>query len=154
MGFVRDALIALSFGSGAETDAYFVALTATGIFTALIWTDINTALLPMLSKIEHKEGVNEKKYHVNNVVNCVFIVTLILTIIGWFTAPYIVRIIAVGFEGEQYNLTVLLTRIGLPKIMFSGSIGIIIAFLHSEKRFYSASSIHYSQQLYLSMLGE
>lgn len=35
LGFLRDVLIAARFGSGMETDAYFVALSAAGILSAV-----------------------------------------------------------------------------------------------------------------------
>jgi putative peptidoglycan lipid II flippase len=141
LGFFREILVASKFGSGMETDAYFVALTATSLLTILIWTAINTTLIPILAEIEFKEGPSTKIQHVNNMINIVSIITFILTILVWLLAPIIIKIMASGFRGSQLDLAISLTRIGIPKLIFSGSIGIFIAFLHSEQRFKSVSFI-------------
>ena len=36
LGFIREILIAARFGSGMETDSFFIALAATGLITKLI----------------------------------------------------------------------------------------------------------------------
>ena len=149
LGFFREILIASKFGSGIETDAYFVALAATGLITTLILTAVDTTLIPIFSEIEFQEGFNAKVKHANNMINIVFIFTLILSIIGWIITPIIIKIMAIGFEGRQLDLAILLTRIGMPKLIFSGSIGIFIGFLHSEQRFKSVSSIYLFSSLVL-----
>ena len=53
----------------------------------------------------------------------------------------IVKILAKGFQGEQFELAVKLTRIGIPMIIFSGVIGVITGYLHSEHKFTSSSAI-------------
>lgn len=142
LGFFREILIASKFGSGMESDTYFVALTATSIATDLIWIAISTTLIPIFIEIEHNEGFEHKLKHANNMINIILIVTILLTVIGWAVTPIIIKFIAMGFEKKQFDLAVLLTRIGLPKLLFSGSIGILIAFLNSEQKFKSTSSIY------------
>ncbi|MDW7671925.1 MAG: murein biosynthesis integral membrane protein MurJ [Bacillota bacterium] len=142
LGFIREVLIASKFGSGIETDAYFIALTATGIATMLLWTAINTTLVPIFSEVEHKEGEDKKIFHANNMINVILIISAIITLVGWIAAPLLVRLIAIGFEGQQFELAVAMTRIGFPKLLFTGAIGVLSAFLHSEGKFKSASSIY------------
>lgn len=141
LGFIRETLIASKFGSGMETDAFFVALTATGLVNTLIMNAISTTFIPILSEVEAKEGKEGKINHVNNLINIVLFVSVILVIVAWFLSPLIVRLTAKGFEGEQFNLAVTLTRIGLPMILFSGLIGAFTVFLQSEQRHLSAAAI-------------
>lgn len=42
LGFVREVLIASKFGSGVETDTYFVAMTATVIVMTTIGAGLKT----------------------------------------------------------------------------------------------------------------
>jgi putative peptidoglycan lipid II flippase len=135
LGFIREALIAAKFGSGMEADAYFVAFTATGLFTAFLTQAIRTTMIPVLSEIERKEGKYGKIIHVNNLFNVILVVAFIVTLITWIFAPYVIKIIAIGFEEEQYDLAVLLMRIGSPVIIFSCIVGVYRGFLQSELKF-------------------
>ncbi len=141
LGFIREILIASKFGSGMETDTFFVAMTATALVTGFISSAIVTTFIPVLSEIESKEGKKGKVEHANNMINIIFAISILLVIIGLIAAPVIVRLLAKGFYGEQFELAVKLTRIGLPMILFSGIIGVLTGYLQSEQRFASSSAI-------------
>jgi len=128
-------LIAAKFGSSAETDAYFIAITATILFTTIINESINTTIIPILSDVEAAKGEAEKKYQTNNILNILLLLSLVITFLAWVTAPAIVKILATGFNGEQFDLAVSLTRIGLPAIFFSSVLGVFRGFLQSDLKF-------------------
>lgn len=135
LGFIREVLIAAKFGSGVETDTFFIALTATTLFTSMFTETLKTTMIPILSEVEHKEGKIGKKNHVNNLFNIVFIISFIVVVLGWILSPFIIRILAAGFEGEQFKLAVLLMRMGLPVIFFAGALGVYRGYLQSELMF-------------------
>lgn len=141
LGFIRETLIAARFGAGMETDAFFVAMTATWLITGLISDSIKTTFVPVLSEIEAKEGKEGKINHANNMISVIFFSSLILVLSGWLASPILVKILAKGFFNEQYDLAVKLTRIGMPALLFSGVIGALTGFLHSEQRHGSAAAI-------------
>lgn len=141
LGFIRETLIAAKFGSGVETDAFFIALAATGLITTLISNAITTTFIPILSEIESKEGKKGKVSHANNMINIIIFISIILIILAWFFSPLIIKLTAKGFEGEQFNLAVNLMRTGLPMILFSGVIGSLTGFLHSEQKHKSSAAI-------------
>ncbi len=141
LGFLREVLIAAKFGSGVKTDTFFIALTATGLVTDLLRNAINTTFIPVISEVESKEGKKAKIEHTNNMLNIIFIVSFILVIISMIWAPIIIKLLAKGFEGEQFGLAVKLTRIGLPMILFSGVIGVMTGYLQSEERYNATAMI-------------
>lgn len=141
LGFVRETLIAAKFGSGMETDTFFVALTVTTLITNLIGNALSTTLIPVLSEVEIKEGKEGKINHTNNMINVIFLISIVLAVITWFSSPIIVRLTAKGFQGEQYNLAVKLTRMGTPMILFSGLIGSLTGYLQSKQRHMSSAAI-------------
>ena len=135
LGFLRESLIAAKFGSGVETDTFFIAMAAIGLFTSVITQSINTTMIPVLSSVEIAEGKEGKNRHTNNLLNIIMILSFIITIIAWILSPLVIRMIASGFEGEQYQLAIILMRIGLPAIIFSSIIGVFRGFLQSELMF-------------------
>ena len=82
LGFVREIMIATRFGSGMETDTYFVAMTATVIIVGTLGTAINTTLIPIFAEIGEKYGRKGKLKYLNNVINLVLIITLLMVILG------------------------------------------------------------------------
>lgn len=135
LGFLRDILIAFKFGSGMETDTFFIALTATSVLVGFLSDSIYTTFIPIISEIESKEGKERKIEHTNNIINIIFMLSVILLIITFIGAPILVKIFAKGFEGEQFQLAVKLTRIGTPIILFGGIIKLFTGYLQSEQEF-------------------
>lgn len=135
LGFLREVLIASKFGSGYETDTYFVAMTATVIVMTTIGAALKTTLIPIFSEIEERKGKEEKLKYMNNVFNVVFLITILLVVVGYFASPLVVKILAKGFTGEQYKLAVKLNRIGLPIIIFMGFTYVYQGLLESSEIF-------------------
>lgn len=135
LGFIREQLIAAKFGSDAGTDTFFIALSAISLFTSMITSSINTTMIPVLSEIETKEGKKGKKEHTNNLLNIVILISIVIIIVAWFLAPFVMKILASGFEDEQFDLAVLMMRIGLPTIIFAGIVGVFRGYLQSELMF-------------------
>ena len=80
--------------------------------------------------------VEGKISHTNNLLNIVSLISIILIILAFILSPAIVKVIAPGFETEeQFNLAVLLMRIGLPTIFISGIQGVFRGFLQTEGSF-------------------
>ena len=129
LGFLREVLIASKFGSGAETDAYFIALTASYVIMTVIGESINTTLIPIFSDIEFKHGRKTQNEYVSNLITIVFILTCVFAIAGYTLAPYIVKFLAKGFIGEQYHLTITLARIGFPMMIFIALTNIFTSYL-------------------------
>lgn len=135
LGFIREMLIASEFGSGYETDTYFVAMTATTIIMSTIGTSLNTSLIPIFTEVEEKLGKKGKLKFFNNILNVIFFITIILALLGFLLSPIIIKILAKGFEGEQFNLAVKLNRIGLPIVIFLGFTYVFSGFLQSSQIF-------------------
>lgn len=147
LGFAREVLIAAKFGSGVETDTFFVALTAALLITTLLTQAINSTIIPVLSEIEAREGKQKKVDHTNNLLNMTFLVSSLMVIIGWLLAPTIIRILAHGFEGEQFEFAVIMMRIGLPVIFFAGAVGVLTGYLQSELRFTETAAANFPYNL-------
>lgn len=118
VGFIRDMLIANGFGAGMYTDAYNIAVTIPETIFTLIGLAISTAFLPMLSKVRAKKGKEEMYNFANNVINILFIVSLLFFIISSIFSKEIVSILASGFSDEALTLATKLTKITLLNLLF------------------------------------
>lgn len=135
LGFIREVMIASRYGSGMETDTYFVAMTATVVIMGTLGTAMNTTLIPIFSEIGETRGKEKKLKYLNNILNLVFLITIILATLAFIFSPLTIKILAKGFEGEQFDLAVKLNRIGLPIIIFLGFTHVFSGFLHSAQIF-------------------
>ena len=135
LGFLREILIAYTYGSGYETDTYFLAMTATVIVMTIVGAALNTTLVPIFTEIDKKSGKEGKLKFLNNILNMVFFLTIILALLGFVLSPKVIKILARGFEGEQFQLAVKLNRIGLPIIIFLGFTYVFSGYLHSSEIF-------------------
>ncbi len=141
LGFIRDILIAAKFGSAMETDAYFVATIITQILIAGVAGSISITLVPVLSELNIKSGDNKEIRLMNNIINIVLIASFVLLAINWISAPIIVRVIANGFEGEKYHLTVFLSRILFLSTIFMLLTPVFQGYLRSNNRFTIPSAV-------------
>lgn len=138
-GFFREALIAARFGSGIETDTFFIAQSANAIFTAIITSSLATTTIPILSRIETVEGKKGKIEHASNLLSITLIVAIGLLIVAWFSAPLVMKIFAFGFNKPQFDFAVFMMRLGLPAILLAALNGVFNGYLQSENRFLASS---------------
>lgn len=139
LGFVRETLIAYRFGLGSTTDAYFIAFSATSLLSGFIMTSLNTTFIPIISEVEEKEGKIGKINHTNNMINIMFLISTIIMIGTYILSPYLVKLLASGFDTAQLKLATELTRIGLPMIIINSLVGVYSGYLQSEGLFFSTA---------------
>ncbi|MCF6466194.1 murein biosynthesis integral membrane protein MurJ [Clostridium sp. Cult2] len=133
--FIKEALIASKIGCCFETDAYFTAFVAATLLAEIIGEGISTGMVPILLKIEEKEGSWRKVDYVNNLLHIIIILSMVLIILGWFLSPLVIKILATGFAGEEFQTTVNLMKIGLPIVIFITIRAVFIAYLQSFHAF-------------------
>jgi len=157
LGFFREVLIASRFGASIESDAFFIAQTATTLISTIFIGSIRTTMIPVLSDIEAQEGKKLKILHTSNFLNIFIVITLLFELLIFIVAPHFIKILAVGFEGRQLELAIMLTRLGLPIIFLSCLLNVFRGYLQSEMRFTEEGISHIPFNLvivlYLLMLS-
>ena len=118
IGFFRDILIANNFGASNYTDAYKTATTIPETIFTIVGLAISTSFLPMLSKVKVKKGTDEMHKFANNIINILFIISLIIFIVASFFPEEIVKLLANGLDEETLKLASELARISLLNIIF------------------------------------
>lgn len=146
LGLVRDRLLASSFGAGSDLDVYFAAFRLPDfVYNILIAGGVVVAFLPLFSEYFLKDKEEAWKF-VNNVLN-VFLLALVgVSLMFFIFAPFFVKLITPGFDSQQLQLTVLLTRLLFLSPILLGLSSIFSGVLQYFNRFlvYSLSPILYN----------
>ncbi len=109
-GFIRELVLAQQFGASTISDAYVVAYTLPFVLLMGVASAMATIYIPMFLRVSAQSEADGR--HLSS--NLVTILCLLgLTISALFSVfpQGVVRLFAVGFDAQTFDLTVLLARI-------------------------------------------
>ena len=138
LGFVRDFVIARSFGAGMATDAFFVAFRLPNLLRRLFAEGaFSQAFVPILAEYRNRRGEAETKTLIDRVSSLLFLILIAVSAIGMAGAPILIALTAPGFSGDadKFQLTVELTRITFPYIFFMSLVAMSAGILNTWSRF-------------------
>lgn len=138
LGFLRDVLLAKILGTGFRADALFVAFKIPNLLRNFVGEGAtNSAVVPVISEYLLKKEKRDFGQFVSVVLVLALIALSTITILGILLAPFIVRIIAPGFiaDPEKLDLTIKLTKIIFPYLIFIGLTAYGMAILYTYRSF-------------------
>lgn len=118
IGAFRDILITNNFGATVYTDAYKISASIPDIVFMIIGLAISTSFLPTLSRIKVKSGDEEMHDFANNIINILFVISIIIFVFFSFFPEKIVNILAKDAPQETVLIATNLTRIILVNLIF------------------------------------
>lgn len=154
LGLFRDRLLASAFGAGETLDVYFTAFRIPDfVYGILITGGITAVFLPVFAEYFEKDK-KEGWLLANNVLNCFFVLLVLVCLILSLFTPSLVEMIAPGFSLEKKNLTVSLTRFMFLSPILFGLSSIFSGILHYFNRFlaYSLAPILYNLGIIFGIL--
>lgn len=142
-GFLRETTLSWKIGLSWAQSAYVAAFTVPDLmYTMLVGGTISAALIPFLSGAVEK-GEEDKGWRaVSTFITVIFSAMVVFCILGIFFAPYIIPIVAPGFEDKSpmiKELTIKLTRILFPSVAFIMLAGMCNGVLNTYKKFAAAA---------------
>src|SRR5438876_5430577 len=123
LGYVRDMIVALAFGAGPVTDAFFVAFRIPNILRRLLGEGaLSTAMIPVFSEYFVTRSWPEVLRMLRAVLALALVALGVTALLGIATAPWILTVVAPGFADNpaQAGLAVLLTRVMFPYVVLVG----------------------------------
>lgn len=135
LGFGRELVLASAYGTSMFSDAYITAMNIPNVIFAIIGTSIGTVLIPMYIEVNKELGKQKSLQFINNVLNITIIICFVLSLLGIIFAEQIVKIFAIGFEGEVLKIAINFTRITIVSIVFTGLSYIMTAYLQIKNNF-------------------
>ena len=142
LGYIRDLLIAIFLGSGPIADAFFVAFRIPNTFRRLFSEGtFNSAFVPSYMT-ELDKGKKSAKKFADDVLNFLILGLLFIVLIIEIFMPIFVFLIAPGFteSSEKLEMTINLTRITFPFLLFVSLSSFFGAILNSYNKFAIASA--------------
>ncbi|WP_299819494.1 murein biosynthesis integral membrane protein MurJ [uncultured Roseibium sp.] len=142
LGFVRDVLLAAAVGAGPVADAFVVAFRLPNLFRRLLAEGaFNSAFIPLFGRTVEEEGDESARRFAGEIGAALLFCLLALTALAQIFMPFVVWALAPGFAGdpEKFDLTVLMSRIAFPYLIFISLLAFIGGILNTYQRFAAAA---------------
>ncbi len=133
LGYARDMVMALYFGAGFASDAFIAAFRLPNLLRRLFGEgSFSIAFVPVFTEYLVKKGKAEAYALASSASKILMLVLFLSAIAGMLCTPLIIDVIAPGFADspEKTQLTILLTRIMFPYVIFIGMVALFSAILN------------------------
>jgi putative peptidoglycan lipid II flippase len=138
LGFVRDTIIARTFGAGIASDAFVVAFKLPNLLRRIFAEGaFSQAFVPILAEYKTQQGEEATRTFIAYVSGLLTLVLALVTFLGVLAAPWIVWVSAPGFadEADRFALTTDLLRVTFPYILLISLSSLAGAVLNTWNRF-------------------
>jgi putative peptidoglycan lipid II flippase len=138
LGFVRDLIIARTFGAGTATDAFFAAFRLPNMLRELLGEGaLSAAFIPIFTDSFTTRGREGAWRLAWTVLTLLAFLLVAVSIAGVLLAPWLIKLIAPGFQAipTTLHLAVYLTRMMFPYILLIGVAALFMAILNSQGHF-------------------
>jgi putative peptidoglycan lipid II flippase len=136
LGLAREQIFAALFGGGLLMDAFTIAFRIPNLLRDLFAEGaLSTAFITIFSKTITREG-DAAAYRLANKITTLTLVTLSgITILGIIFTPWIISVLAPGFDPAKQALTVTLARIMYPFILMVSLAALVMGMLNARNVF-------------------
>ena len=159
LGLIRDSLIAAFFATGIEADAFMTASKLpTMLFDIVIGGVISATFIPIFNKVAQKENKEQAQIFAHKFITMILMATGLIAVLGIVLADPLTTLLAPEYAGEKHLLTVRLTTIMFPMIIFTGLAFSFVGLLQSYGEYKIPSLISFVSNLaiilYFAVLGK
>ena len=135
LGFLRELVLASTYGATMYSDAYITAINIPLIIFSIIGAAIGTTFVPIYFDVNNKLGEKKALNFTNNILNIVILICMILSLLGFVFTEKLVKLFAVGFNGETFEITVNFTKIIIISLIFTGISYVMTFYLNVKDNF-------------------
>jgi len=143
LGFVRDVAIAHFAAAGPVADAFFVAFRFPNMFRRLVGEGaFANAFVPLFARRLEGTGRAGALAFAEQALAVMLASMFVLLLVAELAMPWLISALAPGFaaDPERYALTVELTRITFPYLLFMAMVALLGAVLNALLRFAAAAA--------------
>jgi putative peptidoglycan lipid II flippase len=141
MGAARDIVVASLLGAGDASDAFQTAFIIPNTFRRFVADEgLTGALIPALAKAQTEAGPDAVRRLGANTLGALLVANLLLLIVGWFGAEYIVMAFAYSWRDDPskpFALTVQMTRYLFPFLTMVSLVSYFEGLLNFKGHFFT-----------------
>jgi putative peptidoglycan lipid II flippase len=136
-GLVRDRVFAHYFGNSDAADAFRAAFRIPNLLQNLFGEGVLSAsFIPVYARLLAGNNKDEARKTAGAVAALLMLSTSVLVLIGVLATPWLIYVIAAGFQGEKRNLTILVVRILFPGAGLLVASAWCLGVLNSHRKFF------------------
>jgi putative peptidoglycan lipid II flippase len=136
LGLVREQVFAAMFGGGLLMDAFTIAFRIPNLLRDLFAEGaLSTAFVTIFSRTTSQQG-DAAAFRLGNKITTLALLTLsVITLLGIIFAPWVISVLAPGFDPAKQALTVTLARIMYPFILLVSLAALVMGMLNARNIF-------------------
>ncbi|MBI2064364.1 MAG: hypothetical protein HYT66_01495, partial [Candidatus Yanofskybacteria bacterium] len=147
MGLVRDRILASRFGASDILDVYYISFQIPDLlFNLLAIGAVSTAFIPLFIEYETKKGKEDAWKLTSNFLNLLLAVLFIGVAILFVLTPWLIDIVAPGFDEGKSYMAILFTRVMLASPLVFALSMVAGSVLQASNRFlaFAAAPLAYN----------
>ncbi len=136
LGLAREQIFAALFGGGRVMDAFTIAFRIPNLLRDLFAEGaLSTAFVTVFTRTAALQDTGAEWRLANKVATLTIVTLSGITLLGIITAPWLVALLAPGFDPAKAALTVTLTRIMWPFILLVSLAALVMGMLNARNVF-------------------
>ena len=154
LGLLRDRLLATTFGAGHALDIYYASFRIPDFIFITVGSMVSVSVLIPFLVEKMKSGEDAGKKFINNIFLFFFLIIVVTSTIVFIFLNPLSSALFPGFNGEELNQLVALTRVMLLSPIFLGLSNIFGTLTQTYKRFllYALCPILYNGGIIVGIL--
>ncbi len=137
LGLVRDQVQSYFFGAGAVTDAFLAAYRIPNLLRDLFAEGaLSAAFVPTFTAEKEHHGAEAAWRLANRVMTALALILGVLAVLIALGAPRILQVYVSGFGPDKMDLTITMTRILSPFLLFIALAAVAMGVLNTCGRFF------------------
>jgi len=134
LNFICQMLIAAKFGATREMDIFFAATTIPLFLIGIISSSLSFTLIPIFAEYSERSS-REVSRIISSLINLGLLFTGLLSLLGVWGAPQLIRITVPGFSGEEVIQAARLLQLLFSMVIFTVVNEILTCLYYSKQRF-------------------
>ncbi|MDR2395456.1 MAG: murein biosynthesis integral membrane protein MurJ [Endomicrobium sp.] len=139
LGYIRDMFVANLFGVGMFADAFYAAFRIPNLFRRMFGEgSFSAAFIPVFSHYLHTKDKDETQNFLNAIFTVLLIILIVISALGVVFSPALTKMMVWGFSDnpEKMQITIALTRLMFPFIVFICLAAFLLAILNTLHSFF------------------